>query len=321
MKRILLLLVGILGSLAGATTAQPNYPDRPIRILVGFPPGQASDVLARMVAQRLTEAWGQQAVVDNRPGAGGSIAAEIGARATPDGYTLLLTSSAAFSINPHLYRKSAYDPLKDFVPLTNLVRLPYVLYVSPAFPAKNLAEWLALMRARGPEFNYGSSGAGSTSHLVTEKLLTMAGAKVNHVPYKGSVPVFTDVLGGQIHWAIDTVLFTLPHLQSGKIRGIAVTSAARTSLLPDLPAVAEVLPGYDGIAWIGMVAPASTPKPIVEKLNAEIVRYMRARDTVDRMAALGTEVYTTTPAEFDAFLRRELANWGKVVAATGVKVD
>ncbi|HEV2007629.1 MAG TPA: tripartite tricarboxylate transporter substrate binding protein [Burkholderiales bacterium] len=306
---------------AGGEAAQSSYPDKPIRILVGFPPGQASDVLARLVAQRLSEAWGQQVVVDNRPGAGGSIAPEIAARATADGHTVLLTSSAAFSINPHLYRKPTFDPLKDFTPVTNLVRLPYVLYVSPTFQARNLNEWLALMRAKGPDFNYGSSGAGSTSHLVTEKLLTMAGVKVSHIPYKGSVPVLTDVLAGQIHWAIETTLFALPHLHSGKIRGIAVTSAARTSLLPDLPAAAEAVPGYDGIAWIGIVAPAATPRAIVDKLNAEIVRYMQSRETVDKMAVLGTEVFTTTPAQFDTFLRNEFVKWGKVVAATGVRLD
>ncbi|MFM8614310.1 MAG: tripartite tricarboxylate transporter substrate-binding protein, partial [Alphaproteobacteria bacterium] len=267
----------LLGWAAPLPAAQAQeWPNRPIRILVGFPPGQATDVIARLLAERFTENPGWSMLIDNRPGQGGSLAAAQAAQSAPDGNTLLLSATAPLATNPNLYANVGYDPRRDFAPISLVANLPFVLFVNTNVAARNVAELIALAKARPGQLTYATSGNGTTSHLITMMFARAAGGlELTHVPYRGGAPALTDLLAGRIDIMIDTELFALPHIREGRVRALAVTTAQRTALQPDLPSLAETgLAGFDAAAWLGLVAPAGTPRPIVERLNRELHRIL-----------------------------------------------
>jgi tripartite-type tricarboxylate transporter receptor subunit TctC len=303
-------------SLSPAALAQ-EYPTKPIRIIVG--PGP--DVLSRIIGQKFTDAWGQQAVIDQRPGAGGTISAEITARATPDGYTLLMMTSA-YTINVVL-QPSSYDLVKDFAPIAWCATSPYILVVNPSLPARTLQELLALAKARPGQLNFSSSGNGTGPHLAGEMLKSMAGVNIVHVPYKSAVPAIVDVISGQVQMNFPIAPIALSYIQAGKVRALAITSSRRSRLVPDVPTIAESgFAGYEAIGWNGLVAPAGTPKAIVGKLNGEMMRALRQPAIQQRFMDVGWEpAAENTPEWFADYLKREIAKWAKVVKETGAKVD
>lgn len=305
--------------LATAADAQ-RYPDRPIRLIVGFPPGGAADILGRHAAQQLTEALGQQVVVDNRGGAGGLIATETAARASPGGYTLLFTS-IPHVINPHLYRKVAYDAVKDFVPVVQFVAVPLMMACHPALPAKSVKELIALARASPGQLNYGSGGSGSSSHLAMELFKRMAGIELVHIPYKGVGPMITDMLAGSIRLTISSAVPLSPQVKIGKLRGLAVTSPKRSPSFPELPAIAETVPGYEVVNWFGILAPAGTPRGIVARINKELNAALASPALRERLAAQGADVVGGTPEDFAKVIRSDFAKWARVVKESGARVD
>jgi len=299
-----------------------NYPTKPVRFIVPFAPGGGSDLVARTVAQKLTEALGQTVVVDNRTGAAGSIGAELAAKSPPDGHTLLLGSNGPLAINPHLYPKLPYDAERDFAPVALVTVMPFLLVTHPALPVRSVKELVALAKSRPGQLNYGSPGNGSTTHLANELLKSMTGISIAHVPYKGVAPAATDLISGQTQMMSGDLSTLLPHVKSGRMRAIAVTSARRSSLLPDMPTIAESgVPGYEASGWFGVLVPAATPAAIVERLNTATVKGLAAADARDRLGALGGEVAGGSPAQFGAYVRQESAKWGKVIRAIGLKAD
>ena len=306
---------------SGAVEAQ-TYPSRPIRIIAQFQPGKSTDILSRVVAQKLTEAWGQQVVVDNRPGAGAIVGTEIGARAAPDGYTLTMGVSSAFGINPTLYSKLPYDAIRDFAPITNIALTPQTLVASPSFAAKSVKDLVAIARTKPGSFNYASLGSGSTSHLTMEMFKSAAAVQLNHVPYKGSPAAHADVIGGQVPIMFDAIPAVLPHVKSGRLRGLGIATRARSPFVPDLPTIDESgFPGFEAVGWIGIVAPARTPDAVLDKLNAEIVRLLREPDVRERLSALAFTPVGDTRAHYAAFIKSEIAKWGQAVKASGAKAE
>ena len=287
-------VLGLTLAAAGGVSAQPAYPSRPIKVVVGFPPGQATDVIARLMATRFAEALGQAVVVDNRPGKGGSLGAEMVAKSAPDGYTLLVSATAPLATNVNLYPSVGYNPATDFAPVSLMAWLPFVLIVNPALPANNLAELIAYAKARPGALSYASSGNGTTAHLTMEMLKRSAGLDILHVPYKGGVAALSDVMAGQLQMGWDTALFVLPHVKAGRVRAIATASPTRSPLMPDIPAAAETVPGFSSGAWLGLVAPAGTPREIVNRLNTELHKFMKTAEIADKLAGLGTEVLLST---------------------------
>ncbi len=302
--------------------SQAAYPSRTVRILVGFPPGQATDVVARAVAQRLSETMGQQFFVENRAGAAGIIGSELAAKAPPDGYTLLMSSSGPLAVNPGLYAKLPYDPVKDFAPITLAVTVPLFIVANPSFPPNTVKELIARARANPGKISYASGGNGVTNHLAMELFKSTAGINMVHVPYKGGPPALTDLIAGQVAVMFETGPGALPHVRSGKLKGIAVGSLKRSSAAPDLPTVAESgVPGFDAVAWIAMVAPAGTPPPVIATLNAEIVKMLNLPDTKERFVALGAEPVGSKPEEFGAYMKAEIVKWGNVIRDSGARID
>jgi len=298
-----------------------NYPARPIRLVVPFPPGAATDALARIVGQKLAEGVGQPVVVDNRAGAGGVLGTEVVAKAVPDGYTLLM-AGAAHAINASLYRQLPFDPQRDFAGVTLVAFLSNVLVAYPGVPATNVRELIALAKARPGQLNYASGGSGSTAHLAMELLKTNAGIDVVHVPYKGGGQAMNDLLGGQVSLLFTSLYSAQPQVKAGKLRALGVASAKRTSFAPDLPTIAESgLPGYEVIAWYGVMVPGKTPPATVARLHAEIAKGLKTPDSEARFASQGAELVVSTPAAFDAHVRAEIAKWAKVVKASGARVD
>ena len=314
-------VLGLTLAAAGGVSAQPAYPSRPIKVVVGFPPGQATDVIARLMATRFAEALGQPVVVDNRPGKGGSLGAELVAKSAPDGYTLLVSATAPLATNVNLYPSVGYNPATDFAPVSLMAWLPFVLIVNPALPANNLAELIAYAKARPGALSYASSGNGTTAHLTMEMLKRSAGLDILHVPYKGGVAALSDVMAGQLQMGWDTALFVLPHVKAGRVRAIATASPTRSPLMPDIPAAAETVPGFSSGAWLGLVAPAGTPREIVNRLNTELHKFMKTAEIADKLAGLGTEVLLSTPEEFQEHIKREMVKWGKAVKDSGTKLD
>ena len=314
-------VLGLTLAAAGGVSAQPAYPSRPIKVVVGFPPGQATDVIARLMATRFAEALGQPVVVDNRPGKGGSLGAELVAKSAPDGYTLLVSATAPLATNVNLYPSVGYNPATDFAPVSLMAWLPFVLIVNPALPANNLAELIAYAKARPGALSYASSGNGTTAHLTMEMLKRSAGLDILHVPYKGGVAALSDVMAGQLQMGWDTALFVLPHVKAGRVRAIATASPTRSPLMPDIPAAAETVPGFSSGAWLGLVAPAGTPREIVNRLNTELHKFMKTAEIADKLAGLGTEVLLSTPDEFQEHIKREMVKWGKAVKDSGTKLD
>ena len=309
----------LLGYCAWLPQAYAQYPDRPVRMIVGFPPGGAADILGRIAAQRLTEALGQQVVVDNRGGAGGLIATEIAARANPDGYTLLFTS-IPHVINPHLYRKAAYDAIKDFTPVVQFVAVPLMMASNPSFPVKSVKDLVAVAKGKPGQINFASAGGGSSSHLAMELFKSMTGTSMNHIPYKGTGPLITDLIAGQVSVTIASAVPLSPQVRSGKLRGLAVTSPQRSPSF-DLPAIAETVPGYEVVNWFGILAPAGTPRAIVARLNKDFNAALAAPKLRQMLSAQGADAVGGTPAAFGKIIRADYAKWGKVVKESGAKID
>src|SRR4051812_49040014 len=298
---------------AGALAAESNaYPTKPIRMLVGFAPGGGTDTTARALTPKLSERLGQQVIVDNRPGAAGNIATELTVKSPADGYTILMGTIAALSINPSLYGNLPFDPLTDLAPVTRAVDSTNILVVHPSLPAKNVKELIALAKTKS--LNGGSSGIGGAGHLALELFNVMAGTKITHVPYKGGGPAMTDLLGGQINLIFATAASAVPHVQSGKIRALAVTTIKRSQLVPDLPTVAESgLPGFEANNWYGVVVPAKTPKPIIDRLHKEFVAVLNMPDIKDILFKQGLDAAPGTPEKFGAYIKSETIKWAKVI--------
>lgn len=308
---------------AQAADAGAKFPERPIRMLVGFTPGGGADTAARPLAQRLAEAIGQPVVVDNRPGGSGSIAADIVARANPDGYTLLFGTIANFAINPMIFERLTYDPVRDFAPITLAVAPVNVLIVHPSVKANTMKELIALIRASPPGvFNYGTSGIGGAGHLAGELLALNAGLPMTHIPYKGGASAIADLIGGQIPIVITVVPGAVAQVKAGRARLLAVTTAKRSAILPDTPTIAESgVPGFEANNWYGIVAPAKTPGPVIDRLNTEIVKVLNSPDLRKLYANLGIEATPGTPAEFTAYIQSEIVKWSKVIKAAGIKAN
>ena len=300
--------------------AQP-YPAKPVRIVVPYTAGGPYDDVARVVGQRLSEIWGQAVVVDNRGGAGGSIGADAVAKAAPDGYTLLLGNAGPITINPSLHKKLPYDPQKDLSPVSTVMSSLMVLAVHPSLPAKSVKELVAVARSRPGRLNYASAGVGNLQHLGMELLQSMAKIKMNHVPYKGAAPAFVDLISGQVDLMFANIVGVLPHVKSARLRAIAVSAAKRSSVLPNVPSVAETYPGFDITTWSGIFAPAATPKDIIGKLNRDLVKVLQRPDIRERFATQGGEAVVSTPEEFAAFLRKDAALYASIVRSAGLTAE
>jgi tripartite-type tricarboxylate transporter receptor subunit TctC len=311
----------LVAALTVAGAAAQGYPAKPVKIVVPYPPGGPTDIVARVVAQKLSEQTGQQFVVDNRGGGGGNIGAEAVARSSADGYTLLVATTA-HAINRTLFKNLTYDLRKDFVPISQLTAGPLVIVANPSLPAKNVRELIAVARAKPGDLAFASSGNGQSTHLAAELFNTMAGTKMTHVPYKGSAPALTDTMGGQVSLFFDTMLSAMPHVRSGKLKALAVTSATRSPAAPDIPTVAESgLPGYEAIAWNGLLAPAGTPKEVVARLSVEVRKTLELPEIRERFAAQGFAAAWSSPEQYAAFLDNEVEKWAKVVKVSGATVD
>ena len=295
------------------------YPAKTVRLVVPFAPGGSTDIIGRTVAQKLTEMWNQTVIVDNRPGGSTVIGTDIVAKSPPDGHTLLVTP-APFTIVPSLIAKLPYDPNKDFEPITLINTTPLVVVVHPGVPAKSVKELIALAKSKPGSLNYGSSGAGGSNHLAGELFNAMAGVKTVHIPYKGNAPALTDLLGGHVDLVYNGLTSALPFIKAGKLRVLAVTSLSRSGALPDVPTLDEAgLKGFQAVAWNGLTAPARTSKDIVAKVNADVVKLMKSPELTDRLKAEGSDPVGNTPAQYAAFLRDEIAKWGKVIKLAGIK--
>jgi tripartite-type tricarboxylate transporter receptor subunit TctC len=307
-KRWLMLVL----FLAGASANAAEYPDRPIRWILGFPGGGTSDILARAIAEKLTEAWGQQIVIDNRPGASGVIANELAARASPDGYTMLMMSSTYANLVA-MGKKLPYDPEKDLVPVSQLASVPNILVVHPSVPVKSVRELIDFAKAKQGQVNYGTGGTGTGPHLATELFKIMTGVDIMHIPYKGTPPAVNDLLGGRVQVMFALSPVSMPHVKAGKLRPLAVSGKKRLSELPAVPTVAETVPGYEATTWYGLMVPAGTPVSVVNKLNKEIGRVLANSVIKERLATVGFETEPGTPQEFTKYMRSEIAKWGKVI--------
>ncbi|MPZ42765.1 MAG: tripartite tricarboxylate transporter substrate binding protein [Betaproteobacteria bacterium] len=319
MTRVRWAACGAALGIALASHAQ-DYPNRTVRIIVPFPPGGGTDIVARATAQKLGEALGQTFIVDNRAGAGGTIGSEAAARAPADGYTLSMAASSTHGAAPSLYPKLGYDPLRDFAPISLIATTPFVLVVHPALPVKTVADFIALAKAQPGKLDYGSAGTGSSNHLTVEMFDMMAGVKTTHVPYKGSGPALVALRGGQIDFMINDMSSLITHVKAGKLRAIAVSSNMRNPRL-DVPTIAETIPGYQAEAWYGLLAPAGTSEAIVGKLHQALVNALKATDLADRLKAQGLDPVGGTAQEFRDYMEREIKRWSKVVQTAGVKLE
>jgi tripartite-type tricarboxylate transporter receptor subunit TctC len=308
--------------LAVASASAAAFPDKPVRFVVGFTPGGPSDILARAVGQKLAERWGQQVVIENRPGAGGNLAAEAVAKSAPDGYTWLLGNNSILATNQSLYRKLPYDPVKDFAPVALVAVQPNILVVHPEVPAKSVSDLIRLARQSPGKLNYASSGAGAAAHLAGELFKTLAGVDIVHVPYKGAQPALTDVLAGQVQLMFATSASVIPYLKTGRLRALAVTSAQRSPSVPELPTVSEAgLAGFEATTWHGVVVPSATPRALIERINQDTNSVLKDKDLSERLAGLGAEVLTGTPRDFADYIAREIPKWSKVVRDSGARAD
>jgi len=314
------MLMGALTATVMAAAAAQPYPVKPLRILVGFSPGGASDITTRIVGQKLSEAFGQPVVTDNRAGASGAIAARIVAQSAPDGYTLLSGATSILAINPAMMSRSGYDPVRDFTAVSQTVSMPQLLVVHPSVKASNLKELIALARARPGELNYSSSGLGSSSHLAIELLKFMTGISVVHVPFKGSGQSMPALLAGQVQMIFDPMPTSLPHVKTGKLRALAISTAKRSPAIPDLPTAAESgVPGFESSLWYGLLLPAGAAKPLIDKLNKAVNDALRAPDLVERFAALGADPVGSTASGFGKTISEEITKWGRVIKSAGIR--
>ena len=320
-NRLLSLASAALIATAGGALAQ-GYPAKPVRMIVPFPAGGATDIVARLIAQKLTESWRVQVLVDNRGGAGGTIGSDLAAKSPPDGYTILMATSSTHAIAPSLYTKLAYDPVRDFAPVTLVASATILLAVHPSLPTRNVKDLIALAKREPDALSFASSGNGGISHLIGEHFKSVAGIRMLHVPYKGDTPALIDLVSGQVQLMFGTAVSFLPYVKSGRLNALAVTNPKRSPIVPNVPTVAESgLPGFEALQWFGIFAPAGTPKDVVAKLNADIVKAARLPEVRERMTTLGADVVGNTPAEFAAFQKADTAKWAKVVKASGAKID
>jgi tripartite-type tricarboxylate transporter receptor subunit TctC len=323
MRLMTAFIAASLLACASMTTAFAQaWPNRPVRVLVGFPPGQATDVLARMAAQRMSDATGQQFFVENRPGASGNIAFEMAARAAPDGYTLLMGSSGTAAINPSLFAKLPYDIHRDFAHVIMMADIPQILLVNPNLPVKTVRELIDYAKVRPGKVDYASGGSGLTNHLIMEMFKAATGLRLVHIPYRGGPPALTDLIAGQVSLMFETTVGALPHVRNGKLRALAISRIKRSAGAPDIPTVAESgVPGFDAAAWIAMFAPAGTPREVIMRLNGEINKGIVTQEMRDRLVGLGADPVGGSPEDFAAFHKSELAKWAKVVKESGAKLD
>ena len=322
MGKSALLMFAAAASIAASPASAQQFPTKPIRIIVAYTPAGTTDILARLVGQKMTDAWGQPVIVDNRPGANGNIGTEIAARATPDGYSVLMATAATHSINNTLYPKLTWDAVRDFAPISLVALVPNILVVNNALPVKSVKELIAYARANPDKLTHGSPGNGSTSHLSMELFKSLTGTKMIHVPYKGSAGILADVMAGQISLTMDNIPVYLPYAKAGKIRALAVGSKTRTAAAPDLPTAEEAgVPGLVAVSWFGLVAPAKTPRPVVDKLWKETARILKLPDVNKRISDLGAEPVGGAPQEYAAFIQSEIRKWRKVIQDAGVKLE
>jgi tripartite-type tricarboxylate transporter receptor subunit TctC len=323
-KRALGLLALGLGAIVapGLARAQPaDWPARPIRFILPFPPGGGTDILGRLIAERLTAGLGQPVVTENRGGAGGNLGAEAAAKSPPDGYTIVLVAPS-LAISPSLYSKLNYDPVKDFAPVSLVATVPNVMITNPSVPAATLGEFIALAKSKPGEMNFGSGGSGTSNHLAGELFNIVAGVKLVHVPYKGVNLAMNDVLSGRVQLVFIGIPAAAPHIKAGKLRALALAAPQRSAVLPDVPTADEAgLPKFEVTTWYGILAPAGTPRPVVARLNGELGRIMHSSEMKERLDALATDPVTGTPEEFAELIRREIAKWGEVVREAGLKAD
>ena len=322
-RKIVILCAGMLLTLAATAAQAQAYPARPIRFVVPYAPGGPLDLIARAIGQKLTEATGQAVVVDNKPGAGGNIGADIVAKAAPDGYTIVMGAVATHAINPTLYPKIPYDPVKDFTPVAMVAVVPNVLVVNPALPVKSVKELIDFAKARPSYLNFASGSTGSTGHLAGELFNALAGVQMVHIPYKGGAPAMADLLVGQVQLMFDNLANALPQVKAGKLRALAVTTAQRAAFAPDLPTLAEAgVPGFDLTTWFGIFLPGNAPRDIVLRLNTEINKALNAPDMKDRLEKMGAEPpANNTPERFAAFIKVEFDKYARVIKASGAKVE
>jgi tripartite-type tricarboxylate transporter receptor subunit TctC len=316
------VVCAVLTVCTGSVLAQTTYPTKTMRIIVPYTPAGTTDILARAMGQKFTEAWSQPVLVDNRPGANGNIGTEVAAKAAPDGYTLLMGTAATHGTNPGLYPKLQFDAVRDFAPISLVALVPNIVVVTNSLAAKNLPDLITYAKANPGKLSHGSPGQGSTGHLSAELLKSMTGAVMTHVPYRGSAPVLQDLMGGQLQVVIDNIPPYLSQVRAGKIRALAVTSAKRSPAAPQLPTVAETgVKGYEASSWFGFFAPAGTPPDILAKLAAETQRILQLPDMKDRLLSLGAQPAANTPDEFAVFVRDEIAKWGAVIRNAGVRIE
>ena len=315
------LLAWLFAALPILASAQ-NYPDHPVRVIVPWPPGQATDIAARVVAERLQASLGQPFVIENKPGAGGSIGTDAAVKSPADGYTLLAASSGPVSIMPSL-QKLPYDPLKDLAPISLICRNAYVLVTNPSFPAKNAREFIAALKASPDKYTFASSGTGATAHLFAELFNSTAGIKARHVPYKGTAPAITDVINGEVTYLMETVAATLPHVKSGRLKALAVSTQHRSAALPDVPTLAEStdMKSFDAAAWIGYAAPAGTPPDVLKRLSVEVHKILQEPGMKDKLAQLGLDPAPSSPDEMAGFLRREQDRYAEIVKAANIHLE
>ncbi|HEX2825034.1 MAG TPA: tripartite tricarboxylate transporter substrate binding protein [Burkholderiales bacterium] len=307
---------------AAAQSGVESYPDRPIRLIDPYPPGGGSGVVARLIGDKLVAAWGRQVIVDSRPGAAAAIGTELAARATPDGYTLVMGTSGSIAMNPGMYPKLAYDPVKDLAPITQTSSQPMIVVLHPSVAINSVKELVAYAKAQPNKLNFSSSSTGGSGHLAGELFKAMTKTEMIHIPYKGSGPATLAAISGEVQLTFNNILAALPHVQGGKLKAIAITSRERSKSLPKVPTVAEAgVPGYEATSWNGMFAPARTPTAIVNKLNAEVVRILKTPEVRDRFIAMGADPVASTPEQFGAYVKSEIARWGKVIRDNNIQAD
>jgi tripartite-type tricarboxylate transporter receptor subunit TctC len=312
-----LLAFALMLNAAGAQ----SYPSKPIRIVVGFPPGGGIDLVARLLSPKLSDSLGQQVIVDNRAGANGIIATDLVAKAAADGHTIFIGTTGNLSVNPALYSNLPFNIERDFVPLTQTSSVPFLLYVHPSLPVRTLGELIALAKANPAKINYYSSGNGGLPHLATELLNSRVGIRTTHVPYKGSAPGMTDLIGGHVQFGFDAAAIGLPHVKSGRLRALATTGPTRLSFLQDVPTANETLSGFDVVNWYGMVLPAGTSRDVIARLHGEILKAMNVPDIREKLIAQGTDPVGSRPEEFAAFMKSETAKWARVIKAANIRAD
>src|SRR5258708_1419735 len=321
MKRISAGIVALLAVSTSACALAHTFPAKPVRIVVAFPAGGGTDIVARLLAPKLADLWGQQVIVDNRAGASGVIGTEFAARSAPDGHTLFMGTLGNLAVNPHLIAKMPVDPLRDFAPITQVVAVHFVMVAHPSLPARNVDELIALARSRPGENNYSSSGPGGAPHLAGELFKSMAKVNLVHVPYKGSAPSFQDLLGGQVSLTCDSLVQALPYIRDKRLIALAVLGAARSPLLPGVPTVAESLPGYELTNWFGLVAPAPVPGAIIARMHADVVKVLHDTGIAPRLSAMGATAVGNTPEQFGAAMRADSEKWGRLIRRANIRAE